>query len=50
VLAPGVTIGRVLVALEPLNDRVVHLREVQTPLRDLLAEMYRRERTDEDSP
>ena len=50
VLAPGVTIGRVLVALEPLNDRVVHLREVQTPLRDLLAEMYRRERTDEASP
>jgi ABC-2 type transport system ATP-binding protein len=44
VLAPGINVGRVLVALEPMIDTVVHIREVQTPLRDLLAEMYRRER------
>lgn len=41
VLTPGVTVGRVLVAIEPLADQVVHIREVQTPLRDLLAAMYR---------
>jgi ABC-2 type transport system ATP-binding protein len=42
ILAPEVKMGSVLVALSPLIDQVTHVREVQTPLRDLLAEMYQR--------
>ncbi len=46
VLLPGVTVGRILVALERFTDQMLHFREVQTPLRDLLAEMYAREKDD----
>jgi ABC-2 type transport system ATP-binding protein len=42
ILAPGITVGTVLSSLSPLLDQVTHIREVQTPLRDLLAEMYQR--------
>ncbi len=48
VLAPEITVGSVLASLSPLIDQVTHIREVQTPLRDLLAEMYRRNEPDED--
>jgi ABC-2 type transport system ATP-binding protein len=42
ILAQGVTIGQVLSSMSPLIDQVTHIREVQTPLRDLLAQMYQR--------
>lgn len=48
-LGPGVTVGLVLNTLNPLITEVEHVHELRTPLRDLLAQMYRRdERTTED--
>ena len=50
-LKPDVPMGGVLTALDGELDQIAHLRELQTPLRDLLAQMYnqgRRERTDGD--
>jgi ABC-2 type transport system ATP-binding protein len=42
ILAQGVNVGQVLTVLSPLAADVTHITEVETPLRDLLAEMYRR--------
>jgi ABC-2 type transport system ATP-binding protein len=40
-LHPSTTMGEVLATLEPVVADVVHLREVERPLRDILADMYR---------
>lgn len=39
-LESDVAIGGVLTALDGQLDRIAHVRELQTPLRDLLAQMY----------
>jgi ABC-2 type transport system ATP-binding protein len=49
ILTPDVTVGAVLSVLNPILDQVVHFREVQTPLRDLLAQMYQRNEAQEES-
>ncbi|MGH8952671.1 MAG: hypothetical protein ACRDX9_14780, partial [Acidimicrobiia bacterium] len=35
------TTGDVLTSLEPVVAEIAHLREVERPLRDILADMYR---------
>ena len=40
-LHPKTTTGEVLATLEPVVADVLHLREVERPLRDILADMYR---------
>ncbi len=39
---PGLATGQLLSALGSLSERLVHVRETATPLRDILAEMYSR--------
>jgi ABC-2 type transport system ATP-binding protein len=40
-LGSNVSTGEVLSSLEPVVGDVLHLREVERPLRDILADMYR---------
>jgi ABC-2 type transport system ATP-binding protein len=40
VLSTGETVGRVMYALSPKLEDLTHVRELQTPLRDLLAQIY----------
>lgn len=40
VLATGVSVGSVMHGLSGKLDELVHIRELQTPLRDLLAQIY----------
>jgi hypothetical protein len=42
VLSPDTSVGTVLDRLAPRLAEIVHVRELQTPLRDLLAQMYAR--------
>ena len=44
VLGRDIAVGDVLTRLAPKLDELIHVRELQTPLRDLLAEMYARGR------
>ena len=50
VLAPGVGVGQVLNTLNPILAEVEHVRELRTPLRDLLAQMYRRDEKPTEDP
>ncbi|MGH8872432.1 MAG: ABC transporter ATP-binding protein [Acidimicrobiia bacterium] len=50
VLAGGVSVGQVLNSLGGLLGEVEHLTEKQTPLRDLLAQMYRRDKEPVEDP
>jgi ABC-2 type transport system ATP-binding protein len=40
VLAEGTSVGRAMHALSPKLEDMTHVRELQTPLRDLLAQIY----------
>jgi ABC-2 type transport system ATP-binding protein len=44
-LSSNISTGDVLATLEPVVGDVLHLREVERPLRDILADMYRETRT-----